>query len=65
MQTGLHYLIREENGNSFMGSGGEMMGEFNMFGGIQNVENELSVLGFISIINQAIQELNLEDIICT
>ncbi len=53
-------LIREDNGNSFMGSGSGMMGEFDLFGGIQNVENELSVLSSFTIINQAIQELNLE-----
>jgi tyrosine-protein kinase Etk/Wzc len=53
-------LIRQENQNSLMGSGSEMMSNLNMFGGIQNVENELSVLGSFTVINQAIQELNLE-----
>ena len=58
--NGTTILIREEKGNSFMGSGSDMMGEFDLFGGIQNVENELSVLSSFTIINQAIQELNLE-----
>jgi capsular exopolysaccharide synthesis family protein len=58
--NGTTILIREENSSSFMSSGGGMMGEFDLFGGIQNVENELSVLKSFSVINQAIQELNLE-----
>lgn len=58
--NGTTILIREENSSSFMSSGGGMMGEFDLFGGIQNVENELSVLKSFSIINEAIQELNLE-----
>jgi len=53
-------LIRQDNQNSLMSSGNEMMGNFNLFGGIQNVENELSVLSSYSVINKAIQELNLE-----
>jgi len=53
-------LIRQDNQNSLMSSGNEMMGNFNLFGGIQNVENELSVLSSYSVINTAIQELNLE-----
>lgn len=53
-------LIRQENKNSFMNSGGEMMGGFDIFGGIQNVENELSVFKSFAAINQAVQELNLQ-----
>ena len=58
--NGTTLLIREEKANSFMSSGAGMMGEFDLFGGIQNVENELSVLNSFTVINQAIQELNLE-----
>jgi len=53
-------LIRQENKNSFMNSGAEMMGGFDIFGGIQNVENELSVFKSFAAINQAVQELNLQ-----
>lgn len=58
--NGTTLLIREEKANSFMSSGAGMMGEFDLFGGIQNVENELSLLNSFTVINQAIQELNLE-----
>ncbi len=52
-------LIREESRSSFLGSD-EMMSGVDLFGGISNVENELAVLKSFSVINQAIQELNLE-----
>jgi capsular exopolysaccharide synthesis family protein len=59
--NGTTILIREENGRSFMNSAANgMMGDFDIFGGIKNVENELSILRSFSVINQAIQELNLE-----
>jgi capsular exopolysaccharide synthesis family protein len=59
--NGTTLLIREEKGNSFMSSAANgMMGGFDLFGGIKNVENELSILRSFSVINEAIQELNLE-----
>jgi tyrosine-protein kinase Etk/Wzc len=53
-------LVRVGNEKSLLNSGTGMMGEFDIFGGIQNVENELSVLKSFSYINQAIQEADLE-----
>jgi capsular exopolysaccharide synthesis family protein len=58
--NGTTILIREDQGNSFMNSGGGMMSEFDIFGGIQNVENELSILQSFASIHEAVQELNLE-----
>ncbi len=58
--NGTTILIRTDKPNSFMSSGAGAMGEFDLFGGIQNVENELTVLSSFSSINQAVQELNLE-----
>ncbi|MCD4683268.1 MAG: polysaccharide biosynthesis tyrosine autokinase [Bacteroidales bacterium] len=52
-------LIREESRSSFLGSD-EMMSGVDLFGGISNVENELAVLKSFTVINHAIQELNLE-----
>lgn len=52
-------LIAEEQNNSFMSADGMMEG-MSMFGGIKNVENELSILKSFSVINQTLQDLNLE-----
>jgi len=52
-------LISEEQNNSFFSSD-EVMQGFDLFGGIQSVENELAILKSFSVINEAIQELNLE-----
>jgi len=52
-------LVKEEKGGSFMGSG-EMMKGFDLFGGISNVENEITIIKSFPVINQAVMELNLE-----
>jgi capsular exopolysaccharide synthesis family protein len=58
--NGTTLLIREEKSKSLMNSGRGMMSEFDLFGGIQNVENELSILRSFASIYEAVLELNLE-----
>jgi capsular exopolysaccharide synthesis family protein len=52
-------LIKEEGRASFMGSG-DMMQGFDLFGGVTNVENELSILKSFSVVNEAVEALNME-----
>ncbi len=54
-------LIKEEGRGSFMGGGsGDMMQGFDLFGGVTNVENELSILKSFSVVNEAVEDLNME-----
>lgn len=52
-------LLKENEKNSFMDSQDIMQG-FGLFGGNQNIENELGVLQSFTLINDAITQLNLE-----
>lgn len=52
-------LIKEESRGSFMG-GEDIMQGFDLFGGVSNVENELSILKSFSVVNEAVQALNME-----
>ncbi|MFH1119556.1 MAG: polysaccharide biosynthesis tyrosine autokinase [Bacteroidota bacterium] len=52
-------LLKEEEKNSFLTSQDIMQG-FGLFGGNQNIENELGVLQSFTLINDAITQLNME-----
>ena len=52
-------LIKEEKRGSFMSSS-DMMQGFDLFGGVSNVENELSILKSFSVVNEAVEALNME-----
>lgn len=52
-------LLKEEEQNSFLTSDNIMQG-FGLFGGNQNIENELGILQSFTLINDAITQLNLE-----
>ncbi|MEZ5082529.1 MAG: polysaccharide biosynthesis tyrosine autokinase [Bacteroidales bacterium] len=54
-----YILLKEESKGSFMG-GDEIMKGFGLFQGVQNVENELTIIKSFPVIFQAIQELNFE-----
>ena len=51
-------LIKQEQRNSFLSS--EDIMDIGLFSGIENVENELTILRSFAIINQTVQEMNLE-----
>ncbi len=51
-------LIKQEQRNSFLSS--ENIMDIGLFSGIENVENELAILNSFSVVNQAVQEMNLE-----
>lgn len=51
-------LIKEEQNNSFLSADNLM--DIGLFSGIENVENELAVLKSFSMINQAVQDMNIE-----
>ncbi|NTW23648.1 MAG: polysaccharide biosynthesis tyrosine autokinase [Lentimicrobium sp.] len=52
-------LLKEEEQNSFLSSDNIMQG-FGLFGGNQNIENELGILQSFTLINDAITQLNLD-----
>ncbi|MCB0805049.1 MAG: polysaccharide biosynthesis tyrosine autokinase [Bacteroidales bacterium] len=53
-------LVKEEKRGGLMGGSGDLMQSFDLFGGISNVENELTIIKSFPVINQAVLELNLE-----
>lgn len=52
-------LLKESEKNSFLTSE-DMMQGFGLFGGNQNIENELGILTSYTLINDAVSQLNLE-----
>ncbi len=52
-------LLASENNDSFM-SGDDVMQGFGLFGGADNVENELSIINSFRVISKAIEELSFE-----
>jgi capsular exopolysaccharide synthesis family protein len=52
-------LLKESERNNFLTSQ-DMMQGFGLFGGNQNIENELGVISSYTLINDAVSQLNLE-----
>ncbi|MGE5381914.1 MAG: Wzz/FepE/Etk N-terminal domain-containing protein, partial [Omnitrophica WOR_2 bacterium] len=52
-------LLQEQEKNNFLTSDNIMQG-FGLFGGNQNIENEIGILQSFTLINDAITQLNLE-----